>query len=482
MTDTKPNILLVNTDQHRADCLSAAGHPVLETPNLDAIASGGARFSNAFTTCASCIAARRALLTGCHPSTTGVVGYRDGVPIHHPTLPALLAAVGYETALVGRTMHQFPKDEPYGYATRVLGSTYELDDEYASFLDWQAPGMGGIRSIGLSNNGWTVKPWPLDEYLHPTYWAARRATEYIDDHEGDAPLFLTLSFYAPHPPLCPPEHYLRRYEASDIPAPWIGEWATPPADAGLGFGVDSNHIDLPPRLMKRAQAAYFGLINQIDDVIYPAVAAFKRASAQAGRPWLICMTSDHGEMLGDHYYFRKAEPYQGSAAIPLLIQGSDELDFKHGATPAGVVCLEDIMPTLLELADAPCPDDVDGRSLVSVLRGESEGVREVLHSEHAECYDSDQAYHMLTDGKTKYVWRPATGREELFDLENDPAECRNLTAGAPETGAAETTARVDQWRQRLIEVLSERPEAFVSDGRLVAGRPYEPVMPVAEEL
>lgn len=473
MGHEQPNILFIMTDQHRADCLSAAGHPALTTPNLDEIAVGGARFTNAFTTCASCIAARRSLLTGTFPATHGVVGYRDGIPIHRPTLPARLAEAGYETALVGRTMHQYPKDESYGFATRVLGSTYEPEDEYASFLDWQIPGMGGIRSLGLSNNGWTVKPWSLPEYLHPTYWTARRAGEFLDDTEDESPLFLALSFYAPHPPLFPPPHYLSRYEAVELPAPWIGRWATPPSVSGLGFGVDSNHIRLPDHLMRRTRAAYYGLINQIDDALYPIVSTFKRKSRSARRPWLICMTSDHGEMLGDHYFFRKAEPYQGSAAIPLLLQGSDELEFVTGATPNGVVCLEDLMPTLLELADASCPSEIDGKSLVPMLRGEAAAVRDTLHSEHAECYDADQAYHMLTDGRIKYVWRPHSGREELFDLENDPTECHNLV---DEGGADQLPA----WRQRMVVTLRDRPEGFVESETLVAGRIYDSV--IHEEL
>ena len=99
------------------------------------------------------------------------------------------------------------------------------------------------------------------------------------------------------------------------------------------------------------------------------VREFKARSNRAGRPWLIWLIADHGEMLGDHGYFRKCEPYEGSANIPFLVTGSTELAFRAGLRSFQSVCLEDVMPTLLELAGAARPAVLDGRSLVPVLRG-----------------------------------------------------------------------------------------------------------------
>ena len=186
------------------------------------------------------------------------------------------------------------------------------------------------------------------------------------------------------------------------------------------------------------------------------------------RPWVIILTTDHGEMLGDHYYFRKCEPYEGASRIPLLIQGSDDLGFAAGTRCTGPVCLEDLMPTLLELAGLPIPENVDGRSLVPVLRGAETTVRSTLHGEHAPCYSQQQAYHFLTDGRTKYVWRPLDGSEQLFCLEDDPQELQDLSATLH--------AELDAWRQQLIERLRDRPEGFVAGDRLVAGRPYDAVL------
>jgi arylsulfatase A-like enzyme len=134
------------------------------------------------------------------------------------------------------------------------------------------------------------------------------------------------------------------------------------------------------------------------------------------------------------------------------------------------VCLEDILPTLLALSDVPCPGRVDGVNLVPVLRGEDSSVREWLHTEHAPCYSKAQAFHMLTDGRYKYIWRPRDGREHLFDLEGDPREERDLS------GDDAHRERLEHWRTTLVARLANRPEGF-SDGRkLVAGRPYRPLM------
>ena len=470
----QPNILFIMPDQMRGDCLSLERHPVLLTPNIDTIGGQGTHFTRAYTTCASCIPARRSFLTGQYPATNGMVGFRGGCPITTPTLPKVLVAAGYRTAMVGRYMHQDPYEEPYGYQTRILGSTY-MNDDYTEFLARKAPGSGGVKGHGVSFNGWAAKPWHLPEHLHPTNWVVQRSRELLEAHDDSGPLFLTTSFYAPHPPLIPPPFYFDRYLRQDLPPAAIGDWASPPPDDALGAGVDAHVTLLQGEALRSAQAGYFGLINHIDDQLYWLLAEFKHKSRSAKRPWLIAFSTDHGEMLGDHYFFRKCEPYEGSSRIPFLIQASPELGFRSGQRCDTPVCLEDLMPTFLAAAGADAPEGMDGRSLLPVLRGEgSGGVRDWLHGEHATCYSQAQAYHFLTDGRMKYIWRPLDGSEQLFDLGADPQELRNL-AGDP--GQADALAF---WRSTLVERLRDRPEGFVRDGTLVAGRAYPAILPHAQ--
>jgi arylsulfatase A-like enzyme len=171
-------------------------------------------------------------------------------------------------------------------------------------------------------------------------------------------------------------------------------------------------------------------------------------------------------MLGDHYLFRKCEPYEGSARVPFLIQGSEELGFQSGAIHRGPVCLEDLAPTITEVAGADTPDGMDGRSLVPILRGDASPVRSVLHGEHNPCYDLDQAFHMLTDGRQKFIWRPHNGIEQLFDLDADPNECHNLAT------RPDHLDDLRLWRRRMVDHLADRPEGFSDGERLVTGRRY----------
>jgi len=248
------------------------------------------------------------------------------------------------------------------------------------------------------------------------------------------------------------------------PDPARGDWVD---WASLSPEGDRNghRVRLEGDTLRRAQAGYFGLIEHLDAEIGPLVAEFKSRSGKAGRPWVVVVTSDHGEMLGDHGYFRKCEPYEGSANIPFIVAGSPSLGFKSGARCEQPVCLEDLLPTLVALAGIPKPEAADGLDLAPVLRGTGRIGRERLHVEHAPCYGPAQAFHALIDGRFKYIWRPADGSEQLFDLDRDPREEHDLSK----------TPAVGPWRARLVERLAGRPEGFSDGAKLMAGRPYAAV-------
>lgn len=470
----KPDILVLMPDQWRGDCLSALGHPVVRTPNLDALAKEGALFRRAYSTVPSCIPARFALLTGQFPQTSGVVGFK-AKKITGPTLPSLLRDAGYATVLVGRNMHQVAASE-LGYQQQLLGSTYVADDDYDKCLQAAAPETGGIRKLvadlGLTFNGWRAAPWPQADDLHPTAWIVREARRIVAETPPGQALFLTASFYAPHPPLMPPKRDFDALLAQDLPSlPPRGDWVDWQAlpDAAQVKG-DAHEVRLEGDTLRRAQAGYFGLIHQLDRELAPLIDAFRARSRAAGRPWVVLFTTDHGEMLGDHGYFRKCEPFEGSANIPFIITGSPELGFQRGLRSSRPVCLEDVLPTLVELAGARRPGAVDGVSLVPILRGEEGTVREWLHFEHAPCYSQTQAFHALTDGRYKYIWRPSNGAEHLFDLEADPREEHDLCRDDSRRDL------VTSWRMRLVERLVKRPEGFSDGQRLIPGRSYPPLM------
>ena len=466
----KPDILLIMPDQMRGDCLSMRGHPVVQTPNLDRLAQGGVLFERAYSTTPTCIPARYALMSGMSPQASGVVGFKSK-KFDTPALPMVLEKAGYTTVLVGREMHLQKQER---YQRYVEGSTYVADDEYDYTLKKAAPESGGIKKLvaktGVTYNWWQANPWPLDDALHPTAWTVRQSEKVVAETPPEKPLFLTTSFYAPHPPLFAPKKYFDALLKKELPKPahgsWV-DWKKLPHNKMVG---DGHRVLLEGETLRRAQAGYYGLIDQIDAEIAPLVAAFKVRSEKAGRPWVIVVTADHGEMMGDHGYFRKGEPYEGAANIPFIITGSPELGFKPGLRRQQLAALEDIMPTLLALAGVPNPPKVDGVNLLPALRGDSQPTRDILHVEHAPCYGPAQAFHCLTDGRFKYIWRPANGQEQLFDLDADPREERNLAADAA------NQPQFLQWREKLIQRLIGRPEGFTDGKKLIPGRPYKAVM------
>lgn len=466
MKRDRPNILLIMTDQQRGDCLGVEGrHPVL-TPNLDGLAAEGMRFARAYSTCPVCIPARRSLLSGQHPSTHGLLGYKDGVewsPAH--TLPSVLRDAGYQTYLAGRSMHQYPHRKRFGYEEMAIS------EDYGVWLQRQLPVEtfhnpynkygNAIYSTGVMHNDWTSRPWPYDEALHFTNWTVHEARRFLERRDPSCPFFLTVSFLAPHPPLLPPPFYMERYLRNDLPKSSVGDWATPPAGV---VQTNGNKVKLEGEIERSCKAGYYGSINHIDDQLRRLVYSIHGIDGFRLDDTIVVFTSDHGEMLGDHYFWRKSLPYEGAARIPLLFRVPEQYGFPSGLVSDQPVCLEDIMPTLLELAGVPIPDSVDGISLVPQLRGDGGRTREHVHIEHAG------KFHALTDGREKYIWWATNGSEQLFDLEADPEETRDLARDAGKE------PRLAAWRSKLTEVLRHRPERFVQDGRLVAGVSYPVVM------
>ena len=133
------------------------------------------------------------------------------------------------------------------------------------------------------------------------------------------------------------------------------------------------------------------------------------------------------------------------------------------------------MPTLLALAGTKSTARVDGVNLVPTLRDQEQTIRKILHFEHAPCYSKAQAFHALTDGRFKYIWRPTDGTEQLFDLDKDPKEEHDFSKDAFHRDTLEA------WRKRLIQRLASRPEGFSNGSQLVPGRPYRALIRSAFE-
>jgi len=470
MPDERPNIVFILTDQMRGDALSVTGHPVVETPNLDALARRGTVFTAAYSSCPSCIAARASLFTGLSPSSHGRLGYRDCVPWHYDhMLPEVLGAAGYQTHCVGKR-HFFPQWARFGFQsldTHEAGQNFDgtYVNDYWEWLSDRTNGTLHEFDHGTDSNSWVARPSHLPEELHNNTWTVTRAIDFVRRRDKTRPFFLNISFHRPHPPIDPPAAFYDMYRDKPLDPVPIGDWAgrhdVPPDN------VNCWHGHLPEQTLNRCRRAYYAQIAHIDNQIGRFLIAIRKL--QPG-PIMFVFTSDHGEMLGDHHMFRKVYAYEGAAKVPLIIcppTGSAE----H-VCPAPTVS-EDVYSTILEAADVTLPPARDGRSLLPLTRiPVHNDWPEFVHGEHSACYAPENAMQFMTDRKTKYIWYTVTGEEQLFDLETDPQECRNLAATADEQ------ERLLLWRRRMIERLATRPQDGLTDGtELVAGKSLPAVRP-----
>jgi len=455
MSARRPNILLFTTDQQRGDHVSIAGHPVLETPNVDAFARRGAYFPNAYTEIPSTTGARRCLHGGQGSHTCGLIGYATAEWHERNTLAQVLADAGYHCINVGwRNMH--PRRKLYGFHTVIPHDLREGDDDYWDWLREQVGPQAHERGHGCDSNGWLARPWHLEERYHPTVWTTDVAIEQIRRRDPTRPFFAWVSHLRPHSPYDPPQFYYDMYIERDLPEIPVGDWAARHDVPGPGPERTAWRGRLSPGQNQRMRAAYMGLCTHLDCEL----GRLMERLAQMGvlDDTLILFTSDHGDMMGDHHLHRKTYAYEGSARIPFLIRYPASLDLPCG-TFKHVVGLQDVMPTVLDVANVPIPDSVTGRSLLRAVRGEP--WRTYLHGEHSPCYSLEEAMHYLTDGQEKYIWFPATGEEQFFDLLADREERLDL-ARDPAQGES-----VAAWRQRLITLLAERGDGFSDSQRLL---------------
>lgn len=458
-----PNVVLIMTDQQRWDSLSCIGGAA-ETPNIDSLASQGTVFTRAYSATPSCVPARASLMTGMDPWNTGILGMGPGQPECanlSNTLPEVLSSIGYHTIGVGK-MHFRPQRSLQGFHRTVVDeSRRQYDPEFVSdyqrWFEQNAPAGCDTYEHGVDANSWMARPSTLPEHLHPTNWTARESIRALQTRDPSRPFFLKMSFARPHSPYDPPPYYFDLYQRKGVPPAVVGDWAerndvlSDAADVNAWRGRRTNEE------IARARAGYLGSITHIDHQIGRLLIELRR-NGQFDNTMFV-FTSDHGDMLGDHHLWRKTYAYEGSAHIPLIVRPPrrEDNDESWAIQSDATVCLQDIMPTILEACGATIPETVDGHSLLGICRGERDSIRPFVHGEHSTCYHPDQEMQYLTDGHWKYIWLPRRGEEQLFNLDKDPYECHDI---ADETQHAEELSR---WRARLVRILADR-EASLTDG------------------
>lgn len=464
----QPHIILIITDQQRADALGCAGKYGIKTPNLDLLANDGFYFNNAYTAAPSSTPARAGLLTGLSPWHHGLLGYSSRIAEHYRyEMPQMLRDLGYLTLGIGK-MHWTPQNALHGFHATLVDESGRVESPYfcSDYRKWfqtMAPGQNP-DATGLEWNGHAASAYKLDEGLHPTAWTGNTAVQTIRhfNADGDQPLFLKISFARPHSPYDPPQRIIDMYEDVEIPLPAKGEWSRntgsnvtdPSQDPTAPFAQFSEEY------VTNTRRHYYAAVTFIDEQVGQIVEALKDKGMYDDA--IIVFTSDHGDMMGDHNSWRKTYAYEGSAAIPMIVKTPVTVTtaFPKGSTLEQPVELRDILPTFLDAAGSTVPEDMDGRSMLSLITEKNPKWRRWIDMEHATCYADHNYWCGLTDGKMKYIWFLRTGEEQLFDLTADPDESVN------QIGNKSYATIADEMRKALAEHLSERGEEWVKDGKL----------------
>ena len=463
-SSSRPNILFLMADQLRFDCLGCMGNPAIHTPNLDAIAREGVVFTNAYSSTPTCTPARAGLLTGLSPWHHGMLGYGRVARHYRTELPRLVREAGYYTFGIGK-MHWYPQRSLHGFHGTLLDESGRVEtpgfiSDYHRWFMRVAPGKDP-DATGLGWNDYRAWPYVLPEHLHPTHWIGQNAVDFLRKYDRPEPFLLKVSFERPHSPYDPPPRFWDMYSDADMPAPHVGQWAARFAPHKTPPNPSLWHGDLGVDQAKRSRHGYYANVTFLDEEIGRILQVLKE------RGWydntLIIFFADHGDMLGDHNLWRKSYAYEGSAHIPMLLRWPRSFghDDRRGQRIAEPVELRDVLPTFLDAAGASVSGAIDGRSLLDLVRGNNAGWRDAIDLEHDVCYSVENHWNALTDGEWKYIFHAYDGHEQLFHLAEDPAELHDL-AGDP---AYQRVLR--QWRDRMVEHLSERGEPFVKDGELL---------------
>ncbi len=411
------NVLFIAVDDLNTS-LACYGHPLVKTPNLDALAARGRLFERAYCQFPHCAPSRASLLTGRRPSDIGAFSPVEATRFLHTapdaiTLPRYLRQQGWATARVGKIFHQGVPggigrpgaDDPDAWETAIDPRGRDKDDE--SRLRNFTPGrpLGSALTLLAADGN--------DEEQTD----GRVATEAIRllEQLKERPFFLAVGFYRPHVPLVAPKSYFDLYPLERIPAPVEGETASLPAAA---LRTRPAFWGLSEKEQREVIQAYYAAVTFMDAQVGRVLAALRKLDLE--KDTLVVLWGDHGYLLGEHGQWAKSNLFEPALRSPLLMAGPG-ID-APGRSPAPVEFL-DIYPTVVDWLGLSGPTGLAGRTLRPILK-------------RADAEWPHAAFSQVATGRTIRTarWRYSewgeNGRDGvlLYDHEHDPDEQHNLAA------------------------------------------------------
>jgi len=460
----RPNVLILMTDQQRADCLGCAGHPLLRTPNMDRLAAEGMRFTHACTVSPICMPARASFISGRYVHSHAMWNNKGQLPATDETMFHHLQRSGYCTAHIGKSHYyehrggHLREHEDYMHA-RGFDYVHETTGPWATLTtdsymtdDWQRKGLLDAfredyrkrRAFGPA----AVWPSPLppEEFLDS--YIGRQAVRFIEEYDRDEPFALFVGFGGPHEPWDAPAEYAAMYEPAKTPPP------IEPADPGAWVPEDAAEWQrlgrrdaLTRQDVQRIRANYYGKITLIDEWFGRILQACQAKGVLDDL--VVIFWSDHGEMAGDHQLLHKSRFFESALRVPLIIRWPGRV--QPGCTSSALAETVDIMPTLLEGLGCEVPRRCQGRSLWRVLRDPAATLRDAAFS---EILAYGRRNIMIRTDRYKYAVHEDGRGYMLYDLDEDPREQNNLI-GHPDMRRIEADLR-----DRLLRFLCEAQDVM----------------------
>lgn len=461
------NVLVIMSDEHNPKFLGAAGHPYVATPNLDALAARGTRFTQAYTTCPICVPARASFATGRYVNEIGFWDNSDAYDGSIPSWHHALRDAGHRVVSIGKLHFRGRKRDDHGFSEEIapMHIVDGIGDIKGLVREDIPKRKGGEKMAKLAGPGEsTYTIYDRDIAARAQVWLHEEAPRW-----RDKPWVLFVSFVAPHFPLTAPPHWYYRYWQRDLPMPKLyakSERPQHPFVLEYAHTVDYDTHFHSREDVKRALAGYAGLVSSLDENIGHVLEAL-RASGLAGDTRVL-YTSDHGDNQGARGLWGKSTFYEESAGVPCIAAGPDIPVGRVVATPVSHI---DFAPAILAAAgEDAAASRFPGASLFDVAHG-AEPSRPVISEYHA--IGSTGGGFMLRFGRFKYcryaahppqLFDLASDPEELVDLAPDPAHAGNLVEGErllrQALDPAEVDARAKARQRELLEAAGGRGAAL----------------------
>ncbi|MEM7536490.1 MAG: choline-sulfatase [Chloroflexota bacterium] len=427
---TSPNIVLIMADQLAPQFTGTYGHPLVQTPHMDALAARGTRFDAAYCNSPLCAPSRFSFMAGQRITRIAAYDNASEFPATIPTFAHYLRTMGYTTSLSGK-MHFVGPDQLHGFEDRVTTDIYPSD--YAWTPDWENHeqridkwyhNMDSVREAGIA-----AATFQLDYDDEVAFFAKRKIFDYARDGrglpDGTGPFCLVASFIHPHDPYVARQEWWNLYDPAEIDMPKnvFHRDAQDPFSRRLMDGIESSTVEVTDDEIRNSRHAYYANTSYFDSKVGELVTALEQAHLLDNT--IVIVTADHGDMLGERSLWYKMNFFEHSARIPLVMAGPGIV---QGTVP-NACSLVDILPTMLDIAaidgtETPVyGQPIDGHSLLPLAMGNDDEYDEAIGEYCAEM--TAAPVYMIRRGKYKYI-HCDTDAPLLFDLESDPDELVNL--------------------------------------------------------